>query len=111
MITKDNVTKTILKLESLCELYEKDPPVKLEDLEETVVHLSHEVQALDIASDLTLKKELTVLESVLAKLSTALKKQQENIEQHAQEIHLHQRALYAYARVANNNLGSLNIIN
>jgi hypothetical protein len=107
MIAKETVKKTILKLELLCESYEEDPSIKLEDLEETVVHLSHEIQTLDIAADQNLKKELNTLQSALVKLSSVLKKQQKNIEQRAQEIYLHQRALYAYAHVANNNLGSL----
>jgi len=106
-MTIDTVKKTILKLESLCESYETPAYIKLEDLEETVVHLSHAVQMIDIASDNTLKTELSILESALAKLSSVLKKQQESIEHHVKEIHLQQRALYAYARVANNNLGSM----
>lgn len=106
-MTIDTVKKTIQKLESLCASYETPPHMKLEDLEETVLHLSNEVQMLDIASDQTLKKELSILESALAKLSSMLKQQQESIEQHVKEIHLQQRALSAYARVANNNLGSI----
>lgn len=105
MTVKDTVKKAIQKLESLCESYEKDPLVKFDDLEETVVHLRHEVQTLDLASDQTLKKELNTLQSALVKLSTLLKDQQENLERQVHEIHLHQRALHAYARVANNNLG------
>lgn len=106
-MTIDTVKNTILKLESLCESYEVPTYIRLEDLEQTVVHLSHEVQMIDIASDNTLKIELSILEKALAKLSSVLTKQQESIEHHVKEIHLQQRALYAYARVANNNLGSL----
>lgn len=103
----DTVKKTILKLESLCESYETSAYIKLEDLEETVVHLSHEVQTLDIASDQTLKKELNILGSALEKLSLILRRQQEIMDHHVKEIHVQQRALSAYARVANNNMGSI----
>ena|ERR1700722_437860 len=106
MTIKDIVKKETLKLESLCESYEKDSLVKLEDLEKTVIHLSHEVQALDLASDQTLKIELNTLQSALLKLSSVLEKQQENLSRRVKEINLHQRALHAYARVANNNVGS-----
>jgi hypothetical protein len=41
------------------------------------------------------------------KLSSVLSVQQETLARQVQEIHLHQRALQAYARVANNNLGSM----
>ncbi len=107
MAVKDIVKEAILKLESLCESYEKESRVELEDLEETVVHLSHEVQAIDLASDQTLKTELGTLQSALVKLSSMLNLQQETLARQVQEIHLHQRALHAYARVANNNLGSM----
>jgi len=104
MTVKETVKKAIKNLETLCESYEKSPPLKLNDIEETVGHLSHEVQTLDLASDQILKKELNTLQTALVKLSSVLKIQQENIERQVQEIHLHQRALHAYARVANNNL-------
>jgi chromosome segregation ATPase len=106
MTVKDTVKKAILTLETLCESYKKDPLEKLEDLEETVTHLSHEVQNLNLASEATLKTELNTLQSALVKLSSVLKERQENIERQVHEIHLHQQALYAYAKVANNNLGS-----
>lgn len=106
-MTIDSVKETILRLESLCESYDTPPHVKLEDLEEAVFHLSHEVQNIDLASDQNLKGELSILERALANLSSILKKQQESIEHHVKEIHLQQRALHAYARVANNNFGSL----
>lgn len=106
-MTVDTVKETILKLESLCNSYDTSAHIRLEDLEETVLQLSHEVQSVDLASNQTLKAELTILESALAKLSLLLKKQQENIEHHVKEIHLQQRALYGYARVANNNLGTV----
>lgn len=106
-MTLDIVKKTILKLESICESYETPSSIKLEDLEETVDHLSHEVQMLDIASNQTLKTELTVLENALERLSLVLKQQQERIEHHVKEINVQQRALYAYARVANNNIGTV----
>ena len=101
----DNVKKAILKLESFCDSYNSPAHTKLEDLENTVLHLSDEVQMLDLASDQTLKSELSILEGTLVKLSSMLKKQQESIERHVKEIHLQQRALHGYARVANNNLG------
>lgn len=103
----DTVKSTILQLESLCESYDTPTHIKLEDLEETVLHLSQEVQMLDLAADQILKKELSILESTLAKLSLVLKKHQDSIEHHVNEIRLQQRALSAYARVANNNLGSI----
>jgi len=106
-MTIEAVKNTILKLESLCESFETPSHMKLDDLEEMVVHLSHEVERLDLASDQSLKKELSVLECALEKLSSALKKQQKNIESHVNKLDLQQRALYAYARVANNNLGSV----
>ncbi|MBA3813287.1 MAG: hypothetical protein H0X26_02150 [Alphaproteobacteria bacterium] len=106
-MTIDTVKKTILRLESLCESYDVPGHVKLEDLEEAVFHLSHEVQSIDLASDQNLKGELSTLERALANLSLALKKQQESIEHHVKAIHLQQRALYAYARVANNNFGTV----
>lgn len=106
-MTIERIKNTITKLESLCEVFNIPAHVTLEDLEESVLDLSNEVQLLDLAADQTLKSELSVLESALAKLSSLLKKQQENIELHVKEIHLQQRTLYAYARVANNNLGSV----
>ena len=105
-MTIDTVKNTILRLESLCQSYDDPDHVKLEDLEEAVFHLSHEVQNMDLASDQNLKGELSVLERALANLSSVLKKQQESIEHHVKAIHLQQRALYAYARVANNNFGT-----
>jgi|GEM_PF-3962364 len=107
MAIKDVVKEAILKLEFLCESYEKESRVELEDLEETVTHLSHEVQAIDLASDQTLKTDLGTLQTALVKLSSVLSVQQETLARQMQEIHLHQRALQAYARVANNNLGSM----
>ncbi len=106
MPVKDTVKKAIKKLEMLCESYEKDPLGKFDDLDQTVTHLSYEVQTLDLASDITLKKELNTLQSALLKLSSVLKERQENIERQVNEIHVHQRALHAYARVANNNMES-----
>lgn len=103
----ERIKNTIAKLESLCESFNVPAHVKLEDLEESVLHLSHEVQGLDLAADQTLKSELSILENALANLSSLLKKQQENLDLHMKEIHLQQRTLYAYARVANNNLGSV----
>jgi len=107
MTVKDIVKEAILKLESLCESYEKESSVELEDLEETVTHLSHEVQAIDLASDQILKTDLGTLQNALVKLSSVLNMQQETLARQVQEIHLHQRALHAYARVANNNLVSM----
>ena len=106
MTVKDTVKKAILKLESLCESYEKGPFVKLEEFEKAVIHLSQEVQTLNLASDQHLKTDLNTLQSALLKLSSVLKNQQENLERQVQEIHVHQRALQAYAHVANNNVGS-----
>jgi len=103
----ESIKTTIAKLESLCEIFNMPAQGKLEDLEESVLHLSHEVQRLDLAADQTLKSEINLLENALANFSSLLKKQQENIELHVQEIHRQQRTLYAYARVANNNLGSM----
>lgn len=103
MTIKNTVKTAILKLESLCESYEKDPFIKLEELEKTVIHLSQEVQTLNLASDQNLKTELNTLQSALLKLSCVLKEQQENLERQVQEIYIHQRALHAYARVANSN--------
>ncbi len=107
MTIKNTVKTAILKLESLCESYEKEPFAKLEELEETVIHLSQEVQTLNLASDQNLKTELNTLQSALLKLSCVLKEQQENLARQVQEIHLHQRALHAYARVANSNQCSI----
>lgn len=107
MTVKDAVKGTILKLESMCDSYKKSPIVELVDLEKTVSNLSEEVQNLDLASDQTLKTELSSLQGALQRLSTILKSQQENLDRQVQEIHLHQRALNAYSKVANNNLGSL----
>lgn len=107
MTVKDTVKKTICKLESLCETYENDSLIELNDLEKTVVNLSHEVQNLDLASDQTLKTDLGILQSALAKLSCVLKEQQDKLDRQVNEIHLHQRALLAYSSVANNNFGSL----
>ncbi len=106
MAVKETVKKAILKLESLCESYEKNPFVKLEDLDETVTHVSQEIQSLDLASDQILKTDLNTLQTTLLKLSSVLKNQQETLNRQVQEIHIHQRALRAYARVANNNAGS-----
>jgi len=106
MKVKDTVKRTIHQLESLCEIYEKDPLMELNDLEETVMYLSHEVQAVDLASDQTLKTDLSTLQNALGKLSFLLKNQQDKLAHRANEFNLHQRALHAYAKVANNNLGS-----
>ena len=103
MSIKDTVKTTIQKLETLCKSYEKDTFEEIEDIEETVTNLSNEVQTLDLASDQILKKDLNTLQSALAKLNSVLKTQQEAIGRQVQEIHLHQRALLAYAMVANNN--------
>jgi hypothetical protein len=104
-MTIDNIKKVVSKLEILCSSYEAPVQANLEDLEQTVLDLSQEMQCLDLASDQPLKEELGILEHSLAKLSLALKKQQENIEYHVKEISLQQRTVCAYARVANNNLG------
>ena len=103
MKVKDTVKNAILKLESLCESYERDPFIKLEELEKTVHDLSQEVQTINLASDQNLKTELNTLQSALLKLSFVLKQQQENFDRQVHEIHLHQRALHAYASVANSN--------
>ena len=107
MTVKDNVRKAISNLESLCKSYEKDPFIKLEDFGETVIHLSQEVQLVNLASDQILKTELNTLESALLKLSSVLQEQQENLERQVQEINIQQRALRAYARVANSNQCSI----
>lgn len=107
MRLEDTVQETIVKLESLCESYEKESVMDFHDLEEAVTHLSHEVQRVDIASDQRLKKELGLLQGSLGKLSSLLNSQQENMARQVQGLHLHQRALNAYAQVANNNLGVL----
>src|SRR5438876_2171349 len=86
-MTIDTVKNTISRLESLCLSYDDPDHVKLEDLEEAVFHLSHEVQNMDLASDQNLKGELSLLERALANLSSALKKQQESIEHHVKAIH------------------------
>ncbi len=107
MTVKETVKETILKLETLCESYEKESVVEFNDLEKAVTHLSDAVQTVDIASDQILKKELNVLQSALRKLSSTLNLQQENLARQAQGLNLHQRALHAYAHVANNNLGAM----
>jgi hypothetical protein len=107
MTVKETVKKAMLNLESLCDSYEKSTSVNLEDFEKTVTSLSREVQSLDLASDQILKKELNALQTGLLKLTSMLKVQQNTIERQVQEINIHQQALYAYARVANNNSGSL----
>jgi hypothetical protein len=107
MAIKDTVKKAIHDLESLCKVYEKDTLLGLEDLEETVTHLGHEVQEIDLASDQILKGDLNILQNALVKLSSVLNVQQETLARQVQEIHLHQRALNAYAHVANHNLCSL----
>jgi hypothetical protein len=106
MKVKETVKKTIHQLESLCKIYEKDPLLELNDLEETVMHLSYEVQSVDLASDQTLKTDLSTLQNALGKLSGLLKNQQDKLAHQANELNLQQRALHAYAKVANNNLGS-----
>lgn len=103
MTVKETVKTTIQKLETLCESYETDTLEEIVDIEETVTHLSHEVQTLDLASDQILKKDLNKLQSALSKLTSALRNKQEILGRQVQEIHLHQRALLAYAMVANNN--------
>ncbi len=107
MAVKDSIKTAITKLQSICESYESNPYVKLADLEETVENLSQECQSLNLASDQVLKRELTILQSALAKLSTLLKDQQHSLERQVNEIHLHQRALHAYSSVANNNITSI----
>ncbi len=103
MTVKETVKTTIQKLETLCESYESNTLEEIENIEETVVNLSHEVQTLDIASDQVLKKDLNKLQSALSKLTSVLRTKQETLGRQVQEIHLHQRALLAYAMVANNN--------
>lgn len=101
----DNIKQIISTLEVLCSSYEAPVQVNLEDLEQTVLGLSQEMQLLDLAADQPLKQELSLLESSLAKLALILQKQQKNIEHHVKEIGLQQRTVCAYARVANNNAG------
>jgi len=103
MTVKDTVKTTIQKLETLCESYESDTLEEIENIEETVTSLSHEVQTIDIASDQVLKKDLNKLQTALSKLTSVLRNQQETLGRQVQEIHLHQRALLAYAMVANSN--------
>lgn len=107
MAIKDLVKETTVQLNSLCESYEKKPLLALDSLKETVCHLSQEVQAVDIASDQLLKKDLNTLQSALQKLSSVITAQQEVLSHQMEEFHLHQLALQAYARVANHNLDSL----
>lgn len=107
MTIKDTVKSAIVKLQTLCESYETNPFVKLDDLEQTVENLTHEVQSLDLASDQILKRDLNTLQSALAKLTSVLRIQQECLERQVHEINLHQRAMHAYSSVANNNLTSL----
>ncbi len=107
MLTTDLVKEAILKLDSLCESYAKEPLVELASLDKTVTDLSMEVQTMDIASNQVLKKDLNVLQSALSKLYSVLNVQQEALAHKVEEIHLHQQALHAYAMVANNNLGSM----
>jgi len=111
MLLKEAIKEAILKLESLCKSYEKGTLIEFEDLEEKVSYLTHEVQGVDLASDQTLRRELETLQGALIKLSSVLNVQQETLARHVQEIHVHQRALHAYARVANNNIGSLELLN
>ena len=107
MAIKETLKTAITKLQSICETYESSPYVKLNDLEQTVEHLSHEVQSLDLASDSILKNDLNILQGALEKLSLVLKDQQVSLERQVNEIDLHQKALHAYSSVANNNLTSL----
>lgn len=95
------------KLHSLCESYESQPLVQLSDLEETVKDLEQKVQAIDLASDQSLKKELNGLQSILLKFTTILDAQKEALSHQMEEIHMHQLALQAYAQVANHNLGAI----
>ncbi|MBX9785769.1 MAG: hypothetical protein K2Y08_00375 [Alphaproteobacteria bacterium] len=103
MTVKDTVKNTISKLESLCASYENQSLFQLDDLDETVIHLSQEVQSIDLAADKSLKTDLNILQGSLMKLFSVLKEQQKALEKQAHEIHVHQRALQAYASVANNN--------
>lgn len=107
MAINETMKTAITKLQSICETYEKSPYSKLQDLEQTVENLSHEVQSLDLASDSILKRDLNTIQGALEKLSSVLKDQQINLERQVQEIGLHQKALRAYSSVANNNLTSL----
>lgn len=107
MTVKTDVKKAIQQLESLCQSYEKEPYSGLANLEETVTQLSSEVQSLDLASDQVLKQDLSLLESALARLTSMLSQKQVTLAKQVQEIKIHQRALNAYAQVANNNLLSL----
>ena len=104
MILKDLVKEATLKLSSLYESYQKVPLVEFASLEETVSHLSQQVQDVDLASDQILKTDLNTLQNSLLNLSSMLNTQQETLARQAEEIHLHQLALHAYARVANHNL-------
>lgn len=103
MTVKDSVKNTITKLDALRASYENDPFVKLEDLDKTVGHLSQKVQTINLAADQNLKTELNTLQSSILKLFSVLKEQQKNLEKQAQGLSVHQRALQAYASVANNN--------
>ena|SRR3990167_880413 len=103
MTVTDSVKSTISKLESLCASYESNPFLKLEDLDQTVDHLSQEVQSIDLAADKNLKTELSTLQSSMRKLFSVLKEQQLKLEKQAHELSVHQQALQAYASVANNN--------
>lgn len=103
MTVKETVKNTITQLESLCQSYESASLMRLDDLGQTVVHLSQEVQSINIAADQNLKTDLNILQGSLMKLFSVLRDQQRNIEEKAHELHIHQRALQAYASVANNN--------
>lgn len=107
MILKDLVKEATLKLSSLYESCEKAPLQELSSFEETVTHLSQKVQDIDLAADQVLKKDLNTLQGALEKLSSMLSAQQETLARQVEEIHVHQLALHAYARVANHNLGSM----
>jgi hypothetical protein len=103
MTVKETVKSTISKLESLCAFYENSSLFEFDDLDETVVHLSQEVQSINLAADNNLKTDLNTLQGSLLKLFSVIKEQQKALEKQAQDIHVHQRALQAYASVANNN--------
>jgi len=103
MTVKETVKSTISKLESLCASYENNSLFQLDGLDETVVHLSQEVQSINLAADKGLKTDLNILQGSLMKLFSVLKEQQKALEKQAEDIHVHQRALQAYASVANNN--------
>jgi len=103
-MTKERIQQLIQDIATMCQAEESGDNLNLDQIEEHVETLSHEVTALDLASDATLKGELSSLDGMLSRLGDVLRQVQNSLTEQMVELNGHKQALSAYSRVANNNL-------